>query len=128
MEKAMAQMTHRNSKWLAADFETDAHWFMARAWRGMFIVIAAMAFALLLFNFLAALCSGRQFVLLGVRGVFPDMPWRVTVRASWFAPVFTLGVFIVLNRVLGLVMMRRARDLASVQESAVGGVHIVDAE
>ena len=104
----MAKTTHRNHEWLAADFETDAHWFMARAWRGMVIVIVTMVFILVLFNIMAALLSDRQFVMLGRQVVFPELPYRVTPRAAWVAPVFVLGTFIVLNRIVGLVLMRRA--------------------
>ena len=101
---------HQNSAIEASDFERDAAWYFARAWRGVVVVIAAVAFVLLMFNVFAhTFREARDVYVLGRRMHFPSIPFAVKVSWDWIGPMLMLAALIVLNRAVGLMSIRSVK-------------------
>jgi len=94
------------------DFEEDAKWFLARAWRGVLLVVVALTFVLFMFNCFAELFSqGRSFDIFGRHVYFQPVGYRVVFSAYWMVPFILLGLLIVVNRIAAFVFIGKVGRL-----------------
>jgi signal transduction histidine kinase len=94
------------------DFTFDANWFLARAWKGVAVVLAAVALIMFGFNGLSAwLAHNPDAALFGHTLAPQASAHRVVFSPRWLLPVLAMALLTVGLRLSAFFVLNRTSDL-----------------